>query len=150
MKLKTCDNCKKEGPLWQGRTKTKPGLCKSCAGKAKSLITPELSDLINEGQFALLKVKNSINKVSDKQKKINAAYKILRDDFMARNPECQGKLSGCTFKATECHHSLGRGKNEMLDQSTYISLCHSCHHIVENNRELAQQLKLSGKRLNKR
>lgn len=91
----------------------------------------------------------TIPKVSDKQKKINAAYKILRDQFMKAHPLCQARFGGCTYIATECHHSRGRGKDYMLDSRTYRALCHDCHVEVELNPEAAKLLNLSGNRLDK-
>lgn len=91
--------------------------------------------------------KKSINKVSDKQKKINALYKILRDQFMKDKPMCQAGWEGCTHYSTECHHSKGRVGFNMLDSSTYRSLCKNCHDKVGEQSDRAKELNLSASRL---
>lgn len=101
---------------------------------------------IERGVEPLNKLNKPINKISDKQAKLKAAYKILRDQFM-KGKQCQANWDGCTITATECHHAGGRLGGNMLDSTTYRALCHNCHTQVELQPERAKKENLSIDRL---
>lgn len=88
----------------------------------------------------------TIKKVSTRMQKLNAAYKVLRDQFMKKHPTCQARLEGCTGAATECHHSRGRGEY-LLDDSTFKALCGHCHRYLETHVEVSRALGFTKNRL---
>lgn len=49
-------------------------------------------------------------------------YRRRRDVFLDANPSC----ARCGRRATEVHHKRGRGKY-LLDEETWLALCHGCH-----------------------
>lgn len=132
-KQKTCLGCGKQCYLWISKPHC---LCKDCAAKKK----------LQEQGPVIQKKREPINKLSDKQAKLNAAYKVLRDQFM-KGKQCQANWEGCTKIATECHHAGGRQNGNMLDSSTYRALCHNCHSKVETQPERAKKENLSIDRL---
>lgn len=93
------------------------------------------------------KVKKPINKVSKKKSAENKVYSTLRKVFLESKPECQAKLSGCTWQSTDVHHAKGRGK-ETLNIKTWISVCRSCHTLIEEKPAMAKEKGLSISRLN--
>lgn len=131
----------------------KETICKHCSAvnqhysfqchTQRKPIKPKVTEMSWEQYQAKKKSKTKekpkpIKKISDKQKKINAAYTALRKVFMQTNPICQ--FRGCVAKSTECHHVRGRGKEYMLDTSTWMALCSHhhdwCHHNDKEAREL--------------
>lgn len=87
-----------------------------------------------------------INKISDKQAKLNAAYNILNAQFKKDNKYCKAALPDCQYLTTETHHKKGRGPY-LLDQSTWLPVCSSCHHWIEEHPDKAKFLGLSEDRL---
>jgi len=90
-----------------------------------------------------------IKKVSKKMQSELSIYRPIRDKFLEDNPECEAKLAGCTFFATEVHHPAGRLGKLLYDITNMKSVCHNCHHIAEINPILAKKLNLSKDRLSK-
>ena len=77
-----------------------------------------------------------IRKISVKHQKTLDEYRIIRDDFMQRNPICQAKLKGCTKDATDCHHRIGKNsKEDWLNSENFMSLCRNCHNKIEDGGE---------------
>lgn len=93
----------------------------------------------------LNKARTPINKVSDKQAKINAAYSVLRKQFLKDNPNCKV----CNREATEAHHKLGRVGHRMLDTTEWLAVCSSCHHEIEMSPQWAKENGYSKNRLDK-
>ncbi len=122
--------------------------CDQCGGdyfaKGKCKVHYRMPSQLNPKPTT--KQTNVIAKFSDKRKKINAAYNVLRDQYMKAHPVCEARLPGCTYNSTECHHSRGRGEF-MLDQTTYKALCEHCHRYVELHPIEAKKLGLSASRL---
>jgi hypothetical protein len=96
-----------------------------------------------------IKAREPIKKISDKQAKINSAYSVLRLQYLKMFPNCQVASTDCTHVATQVHHRAGRGKDHMLDTTTWLSICQNCHEKVEKNPEWAYLFGYSTKRLNK-
>lgn len=88
-----------------------------------------------------------IKKVSDKLKINLSIYRPIRDKFLEENEECEAKLPGCTFFATEVHHPSGRLGKLLYDINNMKGLCHNCHVTCENFPNLAKSLGLSRDRL---
>lgn len=90
-----------------------------------------------------------IRPVSDKRQALNAAYSILRAQFLKNNPICRARITGeCAHHAADVHHKKGRGPY-LLDDSTWLPVCRPCHSWIENNPEEAKKLNLSLSRLAK-
>jgi hypothetical protein len=132
--------------LWKSKTSTSPSACKYCWFAQNPISIKKVAPVADMKAREAKKPK-PIKKVSDKQKKINAAYTILRKQFLKNHPNCQAQLEGCTYQATDCHHSKGRTGSNMLDETTYIALCHNCHVKVELSPTMAKLLGLSQNRL---
>lgn len=86
-----------------------------------------------------------INKVSKKMSKINSEYSKLRKIHLQTHSMCQAKVYNCSLKATDIHHTKGRGKYH-LDTSTWLSVCRSCHDWIERNPTEAKELGYSSTR----
>lgn len=98
---------------------------------------------IRKGNRQAGKVKKvvRINPISEKRKKDMKTYAVLRAEKLAENPVCQMRLEGCTWTATEVHHSEKRGVN-YLKKESFISACRSCHTQVEEKLSAAEARKL--------
>jgi hypothetical protein len=88
-----------------------------------------------------------INPVSDKKRKQNKEYSVLRKDFLKdkTNSYCKAALPGCTGKdksTLTIHHMKGRGRHT-LDKNTWVTLCFNCHRWVEEHPEKAKIMGLS-------
>lgn len=101
-----------------------------------------------EGYFKTFPPK-AIKPFSKKREELNKIYKEKRDIYMKDHPICEGYglIQGCTKDATDCHHSAGRVGAKLIDETTFVALCRSCHSFVEENAEIAKELKLSKNRL---
>lgn len=111
----------------------------------KSELNPVGNKPINKTTYQTKEIK----KVSTRQQKLNAAYKVLRDQFMKSHKACEAnliELAECTKRATECHHPIGRGKY-LLDDSKFIALCHNCHAYIETHPLYAKEKGFSADRL---
>lgn len=100
------------------------------------------------GIFAKKKQK-AIPKFSKKREEENEIYFEQREKFLAAKKKCEAQLPGCTKKATEVHHGIGRVGANFLDETTWVAVCRSCHREIELNPEMAKELGLSVSRLAK-
>jgi len=142
MKLKICSSCQKECYLW----KSNPKQCKECSLKQATpignyKITTKSSDI------KPVEKRTPINKKSDKQKKIDAAYSVLRKQFMKDHPLCMFK--NCISISTECHHIRGRGKDYMLDSREWMAVCKPHHDYIHANDKESRELGYLKSRLGK-
>jgi hypothetical protein len=135
-KLKTCHGCGEERKIWKSDGRMK--YCQECWKKIKAERTGP----------TLPTERQRIKPVSDKQSKLNAGYAKLRKVFFSdpKNLSCKAQLHGCTYDATDVHHKKGRGIY-LIDISTWLAVCRSCHHWIEENPEEAKNLGLSESRL---
>lgn len=81
-----------------------------------------------------------ISNRSDKMTAIIDQLKKLYPVFLRSHPACEIKSPVCTKKATVVHHSEGRGKNEVLDQRTWMASCTACNGWVEENDAEAREM----------
>lgn len=138
--------------------KPKTGKCVDCApdykdqpliaGRCSSHYWVHRADLARKGKLKINTKHKPIPKVSAKQMKRLAEYRKVRDEFMKLHPTCQAKLSGCTIKASDLHHSKGRTGDLLTDKRYFKALCRKCHGYVETHPEQAKELGLSDSRLN--
>lgn len=93
------------------------------------------------------KKRSEINKVSDKQEKINRAYAVISSQFKKDHPICQVCIKCKGAPTTDCHHPIGRIGNAMLDSTQYIATCRACHNYLEAHPTHAKELGFSKSRL---
>lgn len=87
-----------------------------------------------------------MKKISDKKRELDKEYSLLRKSFLEKYPGCRANLPGCTMRATEVHHSAGRGQY-YLDIETWVAICRTCHNYLESHPREAKLLNLSKDRL---
>lgn len=89
------------------------------------------------------------NKISKKRAELNEEYFKLVEQFKKDNPECKAKCNEyCTKTTEDPHHSRGRGVF-LLDTSTWIPVCRSCHSYIESHPQEAKERGWSESRLAK-
>jgi len=76
-----------------------------------------------------------IKPLSDKRKKQNAEYKIVRDQYLIENPVCVR----CPAKATEVHHANGRRGKRLIDVDYFVEVCRTCHRWIHDNPKEAKE-----------
>jgi hypothetical protein len=93
-------------------------------------------------------IRKPIRKFSKKRGKENRKYSALRKQELKVGDECEAKLPGCTFFATELHHPAGRTGKKLTDVKKCKKVCRSCHVAIEKNPAASKELGLSESRLN--
>lgn len=134
-KLKECSSCGKLSRLWRST----PKLCKPCAMKHNVKDKPKEIT----AQWAAIKP------VSDKQAKLNRLYAIAAAQFKKDKGCCIAKLTGCTGKPDHVHHLFsGASRSKyFLDQTTWITCCNNCHHLIHDVMEKDELINLGLKRI---
>ena len=124
MKLKTCDICGEEKPIWKSSGTGGLRYCKYCWSCHKS------KD--NDPQKPTQSV---IPRVSAKRAKKDAEYSKLRERYLTENPLCMIKVGGCTHNATDVHHTYAGSNRDAfyLVQSTWKAACRNCHDWIHAN-----------------
>lgn len=84
---------------------------------------------------------------SKKRARDNRRYSKERKKVLQEGDECEAKLPGCTWFATELHHPSGKIGGRLLEVKKCKKLCRNCHDYAERNPEQAKQLGLSESRL---
>src|SRR5690349_2407281 len=99
MKPKKCGECNKEFPsLWRAKRKLAdgtiiPAICRTCALKDATPIG-EYKMASNKAVKPLKKQK-PIPKLSEKEKKRQQAYSVLKPVYIRTHPHCEVRLPGC-------------------------------------------------------
>jgi hypothetical protein len=129
-KLKTCDGCNQEKPIWKSSGTGGLKLCKNCWSCHKS------------GDTEQKPTNSAIPRVSAKRAKKDAEYSKLRQRYLTENPLCVIKVAGCANGATDVHHVFSGSDRDIyyLVQSTFLATCRSCHQWIHNNPEQARIL----------
>jgi 5-methylcytosine-specific restriction endonuclease McrA len=65
--------------------------------------------------------------ISDKRKKQQAAYRVLREDYLKRHKNCE--ICG-TPNPSDIHHKGGRSEDKLNDFTNVMALCRPCHHKI--------------------
>lgn len=133
-KKKKCSGCGETTVIWKSEGREK--YCKQCWSCHKTSGVRQTS----------AKKRTALSPRSPKQRRIEAAYAVLRKAYLDSHQMCQAHLSGCSTYATDIHHKAGRGEN-MLDQSTYLAVCRPCHQWIELNPTEAKEKGFSVERL---
>lgn len=127
VKMKLCaGSCGSVKVIWKNIGGKK--YCKDCARS----IQPEMQTKINP-----------VSKIRAKRLRI---YSVLRDNFLKNYPDCTALFEGCTGVSSEVHHSGGRENESLIDDSSFVALCHSCHSKITTESALAIALGLSKSR----
>ena len=134
-KAKKCDGCNEVKPIWKKEGKQK--FCKQC-----------WSSRTFKGMSSTKKptAKKPMRLQSSKIMKLNAAYSVLREQFLKNHPCCQARIPGCSMVATDIHHKKGRVGKLFLDDSEFLAVCRMCHTWIENNPAEAKLLDFSKSR----
>lgn len=82
-----------------------------------------------------MKRNKPLRRASNKRQAENKIYLKLRAEFLRDNPYC---MCDDRHKATEVHHTHGRGKF-FLDEMTWMAICQSCHRWIHNNPSRARE-----------
>lgn len=134
-KLKKCSKCGLESFIWSSRGGKK--LCKKCATTGVVINKPTK------------KIAKSIAPRSQKRAIQEKEYSVRRRVFLQNHSMCEAHIQGiCKGQSTEVHHKKGRVGDDLLDETHWLALCHSCHEYVENNRAFAMEQGFSIKRIN--
>jgi len=83
---------------------------------------------------------------SSKIVKLNAAYMVLRDQFLKRKPHCEAHLPDCAISACDVHHKAGRIGALLLDDTQFLAVCRTCHNYIETHPKEAKLLDFSKSR----
>ena len=94
-KLKTCDGCNQEKPIWKSSGTGGLKLCKNCWSCHKSRDTEQKP------------TNSTIPRVSAKRAKKDAEYSKLRQKYLTDNSLCMIKGPSCNNYATDVHHTRG-------------------------------------------
>jgi hypothetical protein len=118
MKLKTCDICGEEKPIWKSSGTGGLMYCKYCWSCHKS-----------KDKDTQKPTKSVIPRVSAKRAKKDAEYAKLRQRYLTDNQLCVIKVAGCTNGATDIHHTFAGSNRDAfyLVQSTWLAVCRNCH-----------------------
>ena len=116
--MKECANCKQLRPIWK-RVKNN-GYCQSCS--------------------RMLFPSKGLNKRSTKKIKEDNSYSELRKEFLTKHPVCMAHLPGCNQHSTDIHHIRGRIGDRYLNIEDWVSLCRSCHVLVETSPDIGRDL----------
>lgn len=133
-KQKLCDGCNEITNIWKKEGKQR--FCKSCWSKQF------------KGLSSIKKptAKKPMRLQSSKIVKLNAAYMVLREQFLKRKPFCEAHLPDCAVNATDVHHKKGRTGALFLDDTEFLAVCRTCHSWIENNHVDAKLLGFSKSR----
>ena len=129
-KLKVCDGCGKERPIWKSSGTGGLKLCQQCWSCHKS------------GEVTQKPTSSGIPRVSAKRAKKDAEYSKLRERYLSANPLCMVKVSGCMHNATDIHHTYAGANRDAfyLVQSTWLPVCRACHNWVHEHPKEAREL----------
>lgn len=111
-KKKICPTCGEEKYLWNKKVG-----CKECVAKSKKQLG---------GNKAKLKRK-PLSPISDKRKKQQAAYRVLREAYLKEHKVCE--ICG-TPNPTDIHHKGGRMEDKLNDFTNVMALCRPCHQRI--------------------
>ena len=128
MKLKICDGCNKERPIWKSSGTGGLKLCQQCWSCHKG------------GEDKQKPTSSEIPRVSAKRAKKDAEYAKLRIRYLTENNLCRVMVNGCGNGATDVHHKFSGSDRDTyyLVQSTWLAVCRACHSWIHENPEKAR------------
>lgn len=134
-KLKTCDGCRKEKPIWKNVSidGVRHRYCKTCWS-----CHPQNT---KAAKTSATKTNKPIAPRSHKRSKQEKLYSAKRAIFMVNNSMCEANIVGlCTQRATDVHHKAGRSGDMLLDESEWMAVCRACHDWIETHPPEATEL----------
>lgn len=129
-KQKKCDGCNEVTTIWKKEGKQK--FCKQCWSKQFKGLSGTKKPT----------AKKPMRLQSSKIVKLNAAYMVLREQFLKRKPFCEAHLPDCAVNACDVHHTEGRVGTLFLDDTKFKAVCRQCHTFIHENPQLAKDLNL--------
>lgn len=138
--------------LFWSRTKTRKSACMQCAKQfmkplyANSKIKEMNSNDNNVPERILKRKYTNIKPISDKQAKRLKEYRIVRDEYLKKHPNCErcGSPNNLTI-----HHMKGKIGDLLTDKAYFKTLCMKCHDFIERRPEIAKETGFSLNRLDK-
>ena len=121
---KLCVECKSEQYIWKNHSGNR--YCKPCWHRIKNKVNSI------KPKPVLKKNTKPIKKVSSKMSAQLTIYNKMRKTFLEKYPLCQASLVNCSLQSTDIHHMKGRGKY-LIDPTTWLSVCRTCHNWIEEN-----------------
>lgn len=142
--MKLCEegNHMVERLFWSKKPNRKSA-CLSCSRKYGMPIgNYKILTKTDTPKISTSKSRTKINNKSDKQKKIDAAYSVLRPQFLKARPYCEARLEGCTGQAEHVHHQyMGSNKRKhYLNTLTWTPICHHCHTMCHDKLSTEEQI----------
>lgn len=139
IKKKPCDGCGNDKVIWKNHQGKR--YCKQCwsahSVSTQPKPTAKQSSLSRRSQ-------KRIAPRSKKKIQEDAEYSKKRKNFLDKHPMCEAHLPGiCSQKAIQVHHKGGRIGTRYLDDTTWLAVCHECHHWIETHPEQAREMGLS-------
>lgn len=122
-----CRNC----PQTSRRNVKKPRF--TATSRRKPSVVPKLSKALQKG---LKSKRKAIKPVSDKRKKQNAEYSMLRKAFLEEHPLCQVCLSE---EANQIHHMNHREGKRLNDQNYWLAVGPDCHRQIHDQPAWAKE-----------
>ena len=134
-KLKLCAGCNQPKYIWKNVGGKK--FCKDCCGKLETGVAQKPKPTAKR-----------IPTFSSKMQKKKAVYSVRRNKFLDDFPMCHAKVNvKCAQYSSEVHHKAGRVEELLLDTTTWLPVCNSCHRWIELHPVEAKELGLSINRL---
>lgn len=96
-------------------------------------MVPKLSKTL---QNVLKSKRRAIKPVSDKRKKQNAEYSVLRKQFLQEHPICQVCLSE---ESNQIHHMNHREGRRLNDQNYWLAVGPDCHRQIHDRPAWAKE-----------
>jgi len=133
-KKKKCSRCGETTVIWKSEGREK--YCKQCWSCQKTSVR----------QTSAKTRSTALSPRSPKQRRIEAAYSVIRKAYLETHSMCEAHLAGCATYATDIHHKAGRG-TLTLDSTTFLAVCRSCHMWIETHPKESKDLGFSIERL---
>jgi len=134
-KKKRCSRCGETTIIWKSEGREK--YCKQCWSCHKTSGVRQTSAKTRS---------TALSPRSPKQRRIEAAYNVIRKAYLETHSMCEAHLAGCATYATDIHHKAGRGMLT-LDSTTFLAVCRSCHQWIETHPKESKDLGFSIERL---
>jgi len=75
--------------------------------------------------------RSRINPVSKKRQALMPMRRSLVKRLLEERMVCEARISGCTFRPTDVHEILTRGRGgSITDEDNCLVLCRNCHHWI--------------------
>lgn len=148
LKKKPCDGDLCKGSLafiWKNVTEGDGGrrsYCQNCWNRKKPKVKP------TNRQF-LKRTQRPISPRSDKKKKEDALYMIIRNNYLKNHPICEAAIPGiCSGRpSNQVHHMAGKIGDKYLDDKYFLAVEDSCHRYITDNPEFSYNNNFSISRL---